>query len=150
MFKALWDRRVASEEETRRTLETDLSTIERQVEQFLDRIAETDMPSIIAAYEKRIRALEERKLVMSERIANCGRPLADFDDTLKTALGFLASPCQFRHSERLEDKRAVLKLAFAGRLVYTRDEGFKTADTSLPFKVLEDFRKRLVNRILPC
>ncbi len=34
----------------------------------------------------------------------------------------------------------MLKLAFAGRLAYTRKEGFKTPDMSLPFKVLEGFR----------
>jgi site-specific DNA recombinase len=107
MFKTLWDERIASTNETRRTLEAKLSTLEQQVEQFLDRIAETDMPSIIAAYEKRIRALEERKLLVSERIANCGRPLPDFDEE---------------------------------RLAYTREEGFRTANLSLPFKVLEDFR----------
>jgi len=40
---------------------------------------------------------------------------------------------------RLEDKQAVLKLAFAGRLAYTRNEGFKTPDVTLTFKVLEGF-----------
>ncbi|MGE0605362.1 MAG: recombinase, partial [Xanthobacteraceae bacterium] len=121
MFKPLWDRRLAADHEAKRALEADLSTIERQVEQFLDRIADTDTPSVIAAYENRIRALEEHKLVVSERFAKCGRPLPHFDEALKTALGFLANPCQFWHSEGLEDKRAVLKLAFTGRLAYTRE-----------------------------
>ena len=55
-----------------------------QVEQFLDRIADTDVPSIVAAYEKRIRDFEERRIVLAERIANCGRALPHFDDALKT------------------------------------------------------------------
>jgi len=113
----------------------------RQVGQFLDRIADTDTASVVAAYEKRITALEEQKLVVAERIANCGRPLTDFDGTLKTALDFIASPCQFWQSERLEDKRALLKLAFSDSLVYTRNEGLKTPSVSLPFKVLESFRE---------
>ena len=37
-----------------------------------------------------------------------------------------------------EDKRAVLKLVFAERLPYHRNEGYRTAKTSLPFKALED------------
>ena len=140
MFKMLWSRRLTAQAETRRTLETEHSTIEHQVEQFLDRIADTDVPSIVAAYEKRIRDLEERKIVLAERIANCGRALPDFDDALKTSLDFLRNPGNLWDSPRLEDKRAVLKLAFAGRLAYTRNEGFKTPDVSLPFKVLKDFR----------
>jgi uncharacterized membrane protein len=35
-------------------------------------------------------------------------------------------------SERLEHKKAVLKLAFADRLAYVRDEGFRTPDLALP------------------
>lgn len=98
------------------------------------------MPSIVATYEKRIRDLEERKIVLAERITNCGRALPDFDDALKTPLDFLRNPGNLWDSPRLEDKRAVLKLAFAGHLAYTRNEGFKTPDVSLPFKVLEGFR----------
>ena len=41
-------------------------------------------------------------------------------------------------SERLEDKRTVLKLAFADKLAYVRNDGFRTPDLALPFKVLAD------------
>ena len=71
MFKTLWDRRVNSQAQVKRALDTELAKIGRQVDQFLDRIADTDVPSIVAAYEKRIHALEEQKIVLSERIANC-------------------------------------------------------------------------------
>jgi site-specific DNA recombinase len=149
MFKTLWNRRLTSQTETKRTLDAERSTIERQVEQFLDRIADTDVPSIVATYEKRIRDLEERKIVLAERIANCGRALPDFDDTLKTSLDFLRNPGNLWDSARLEDKRAVLKLAFAGRLAYTRNEGFKTPDMSLPFKVLQGFREGKSKMVRP-
>ncbi len=98
------------------------------------------MPSIVTAYEKRIRDLEARNIVLAERIPNCGRALPDFGDALKTPLGFLRNPGNLWDSPRLEDKRAVLKLAFAGRLAYTRDEKSKTPEVSLPFKVWECFR----------
>ncbi len=42
-------------------------------------------------------------------------------------------------SERLEDKRAVLKLVFAHKLAYHRIQGYRTARMTLPFKALEDF-----------
>jgi Putative transposase len=86
------------------------------------------VPSIVTAYEKRIRELEQRKIVLAERIANCGRPLRDFDESLRTSLDFLRNPWNLWNSERLESKRAVLKLAFAGRLAYTRNDGFGTPD----------------------
>ncbi len=82
---------------------------------------------------------ESRKALLGERIANCGRPLPDYDETFRTAMEFLANPYKLWVSDRLEDRRAVLKLVFADRLAYAKDEGFRTAETSLPFKALEGF-----------
>lgn len=76
---------------------------------------------------------------MSENIANCGKPVRGFDESFRTAMAFLANPWKLWASEALEDKRAVLKLAFADRLAYVRNEGFRTAETTLPFKVLGGF-----------
>ena len=138
MFEDLWNHRLATAETRRNGLEIELSKVERGVEQFLDRIAQAQLPSVITAYENRIRQLEERKIEIGERIANCGRPLRSFDETLRTSLDFLANPWNLWASERLEHKKAVLKLAFADRLAYVRDEGFRTPDLALPFKVLAD------------
>lgn len=40
-------------------------------------------------------------------------------------------------SERLEDKRTVLKLVFADRLVFSRNGGLRTQELALPFKMLD-------------
>lgn len=140
MFKDIWNRRLATAETSRSGLETELAKVERDVEQFLDRIAQAQLPSVIAAYENRIRRLEERKIEISERIANCGRPLRSFDEALRTSLDFLANPWNLWASERLEHKKAILKLAFADRLAYVRDKGFRTPDLALSFKVSADIR----------
>jgi hypothetical protein len=74
------------------------------------------LPSV-TAYENRIRNLEERKIELNEKIASRGRPHRTFDETLE-----------------------LLKLAFADRLAYARNEGFRTPDLALPFKVLADLK----------
>src|SRR5690606_29463424 len=124
------------EESRAQGLKDDLAQIERQVEQFLNRIADTDIPSVVNAYEDRIRQLEEKKIVVSERIANCGRPVHTLDETLRTSLDFLGNPHKLWASGNLEDQRIVLKLAFADRLAYVRNEGLRTPTLALPFKVL--------------
>lgn len=63
-----------------------------------------------------------------------------FDETLRTSLDFLANPGNLWASEQLKHKKAVLKLAFADRLAYVRNEGLRTPALSLPFKVLADFK----------
>jgi site-specific DNA recombinase len=136
MLKDLWDHRLAMGANHTRTLKSDLQKVEKQIEGLLDRIVDTTVPSVIKVYEERIGKLEEEKLLLVEKAANAGRPVRSFDETLRTAFDFLSSPWNLWASPRLEDKRAVLKLAFADRLVYVRNEGFRTANLTLPFKVL--------------
>src|SRR5690606_21166464 len=140
MFEDLWNDRLASAKAIRTSLNAELAKVERDIERFLDRIAQAEPLAVITVYENRIRRLQERKIEISEKIANCGRPLRSFDETLRTSLDFLADPCNLWASERLEHKKAVLKLAFADRLTYVRNEGFRTPDLALPFKVLADLK----------
>ncbi len=51
----------------------------------------------------------------------------------------LAKPHKLWRSDRLEDNKAVLKLIFSDWLAWLRNEGFRSAKTALPFKVLADF-----------
>ncbi len=149
MFKELWNHRLVSGEARARSLKTKLAGTERQIEQFLDRIADTATPSVITAYENRITKLEREKLEIKERIAKCGRPVRDFDSTLRTALEFLGNPYKLWASGRLEDQRAVLKLAFADRLSYVRNEGLRTANLALPFKALAGFQNGKIEMARP-
>ena len=48
--------------------------------------ADATAPSVIAAYENRIEALEDRKIVLAEKIAMTRRPVRSFDETARTAL----------------------------------------------------------------
>jgi hypothetical protein len=90
---------LASSEVRRSSRQAQLAKVDRDVEQFLDRIANAQLPSVVTAYENRIRRLD-----------------------------------------RLEHKKAVLKLAFADRLTYVRNEGLRTPNLALPFKVLADLK----------
>ena len=137
MLKRLWDHQQSQGAAMGKALAAELIKIEKQVATLLERILDASVPSVIGAYENRIQKLEEEKLLIRERMAETKRPARDFDKTVRTALGFLASPWNLWRSDRLEDKRAVLKLAFAKRLQYRRGEGFRTADLSLPFKMLD-------------
>ena len=69
MFKDLWDHRLATRAARAKALKADIMKVERQVSQFLDRITDASVPSVIAAYESRIKALEDRKIVLMENIA---------------------------------------------------------------------------------
>ena len=94
------------------------------------------------------RADDDRCALARQRIANCGKPLKSFGETYRTAFDFLANPCKLWLSDRLEDRRAVLRLVFAERLPYLRNEGYRTAKISTPFKMLGD-ANMLQNGMVP-
>ncbi len=139
MFEKLWTHRLGTEKARKESLCREIAQTDRKIEQLLDRIVEADSSAVVRAYENRIQKLEERKIELSERAARCGRPAKAFDESFRTALDFLSNPQRLWASERLEDKRAVLKLAFLDRLPYCRNEGFRTANLALPFNILGDF-----------
>lgn len=139
MFEELWNAKAAQGAAQAKALQIELLKIEKQVGQFLERIVDATMPSVIGAYEARVARLEQDRLVIKERMASAGAPKTTFEGALRTALDFLANPCKLWTSERLNDRRAVLKLAFAQPLRYARNEGFRTADLALPFKLLAGY-----------
>ncbi len=136
MFRELWDHRLGQTKVQAKALSSELVKIDKQVAQFLDRIVGTSVPAVISAYENQIEKLEQEKALIQERIADMGKPKSTFDDSVRIAMAFLASPWNLWRSGRLEDRKMVLKLAFTERLKYDRIEGLRTANLSLPFKVL--------------
>ena len=139
MIREVWENRqqglVRHVEEVRVTLRT----VERKIENLIDRVAEAEGPGLIKAYEKQIRKLEQERLMLMGKAAAKDVPQKTFDQGLRTALTFLANPWKLYVSEVLEDKRLALRLVFGGPISYDRNEGFRTANLSLPFKALGQF-----------
>ncbi len=138
MFRELWDSRAQGSKQNTLAAKNKIVQIEKKVGQFLDRLVDTQSTTLVNTYENKIRTLEEEKALLQEKVRNCGRPLDRFDETFRTAITFLANPHQLWVSDRMEDKRAALKLVFATKLPYDRNQGFRTAQTSLPFSLLSD------------
>ena len=141
MFRDLWDGRIAAAMQQAKVIEFELKKIDRSIDQFLDRVVEADSATLVRAYEKKIRSLEEERVELRERQASCGRPVRDFNSSHRTALEFLQNPLNLWKTGHFSDRRAVLKMVFAERLPYARGEGFRTALTSSPFRVLSHLER---------
>lgn len=138
MFREMWEGNLANTKQRQATMKREITQIEKKVEQFLERIVDTDNTTLIKTYENKLGDLASKKLLLSEKINNCGRTTRDFKVVFRTAFEFLQNPSKLWASEYYADKRAVLKLVFTERLPYHRKTGFRTAKTTLPFKVLAD------------
>lgn len=136
MFRDIWVALEAREVGKGEALEGEMRLLDKKIDQALDRVLDAESPRVIAAFEKRIHEMETRKIILEERIASCGRPVRDFETSYRTALDFLSNPKKLWQSNKLEDKRTVLKLAFTERLTYRRGSGYRTAEMASPFAVL--------------
>ena len=136
MLRKWWDHLLANAGDRKKALAAQLAKVERDVDKVLERILDVSEPRVLAAFEERVRKLEDEKAVIRERMEKGSRPASSYEETVRTALDFLANPWNLWRSERFEERRTVLKLMFGERLRYARNEGFRTPNLTLPFKVL--------------
>lgn len=136
MFTKHWDHHCGQLKRARGSLKEQISRLDQQVSGLLHRIVDASTESVIKAYEKRVHDLEMEKLVLQEKLASTGKSSGTFRQKFEPALDFLKNPQNLWRTGRLEDRKTVLKLTFASHLIYCRETGFRTAELSLPFKVL--------------
>ena len=106
------------------------------MDQVLTRIMEASNATVITAYETKLAGLEKDKARQVEKLAKQVPPKSTFTEKLELALRFLSNPWKLWESGNFNARRLVLKLAFAGPIAYCRNEGARTPQLSLPFKVL--------------
>ena len=138
MFIDAWNMKLTEARQEQSTLAAQIKDIEGQIEALLDRIVEATSPSVIQAYEKRIDKLEREKIKLDEQAAMKVPPKGRLEEFIEHALTFLGNPWKLYENGGFAFKRTVLKLAFAEPLRYSRDNGYRTAKTTFPFKVLAE------------
>ncbi len=111
MFKDIWEARISDFEIRRKEQKAALCKIEK---------------------------LEAQAALISENLAKTKPKQKDFDASFRTALDFLANPWKLWQTGRDDDRQTVLKLVFEAPIPFARERGFRTAKTTLPFKVLGD------------
>ena len=141
MFEKLWQDRQEEAQGQAKAIKQQITMIDRKVNQFLDRVLEADNPILLDTYETKIRDLQEEKVSLSEKAQMCGRPLASFEETFRTAIDFLGNPLKLWESECIEQRRMLLRMAFVDKITYDRHSGFRTAAFSQPFSLLADLSK---------
>ncbi|MEM6550465.1 MAG: zinc ribbon domain-containing protein, partial [Pseudomonadota bacterium] len=142
MLRDLWDHRVAHAGLDAVAAKRDLSAVERKISALVERILKTDSTSLVTAYEAQLRKLEETRALLAERATPPVTPKGSFDEVYRTATVFLAKPWKLWAYGGFEHKRLVAKLAFTGPLPYCPNEGYRTANMALPFKVLAEISSR--------
>tara|TARA_B100002003_G_scaffold236179_1_gene251885 strand:- start:153 stop:1913 length:1761 start_codon:yes stop_codon:yes gene_type:complete len=138
MFRDIWEHRAQAANDRRVEQKQALPIIERDIARTVDRLVATESEAAVRALEIKLEKLEAKKARVAEALAGKPSGPKSFDAGFRTAMTFLAIPWKLWESNRPEDRQTVLKLVFADPLPYARNRGFRTAKTTLPFKVLGD------------
>ena len=136
IFRDIWSTRTGRIAEQRKAQKQAMAALDGKIAKLTDRLIETDSPATVRAYEAKLEKLEAERAVIAEDIAKPAPTRQSFDQSFRTAMTFLANPRKLWDSPSLNDRRTVLKLVFASPLPYARNRGFRTAKTTIPFKVL--------------
>ncbi len=136
MFRDQWNNRMQRYKETWQEQKRALSGIGTTISKLTDRLIETTSPSAIKAYEAKLEKLEAEKALITENLTKKPDIKQDFDQKFRTAMAFFANPWNLWASPNQEHHKTLLKLVFAAPLPYARNQGFRTAKTTSPFKVL--------------
>lgn len=148
MMKNAWDQRRQQVADVILSLRKELRDIDTQTDKLLERIIESDSPAVTSAYEKKIVQLEQRKLLLSERIEQSERPTVGYREMFELAMGFLSSYWKIWSSGQFKLRRMVLSLAFVERIAYSQEDGFSNSKISLPFNILKEIcmQKKMMAR----
>ncbi|MGJ8530318.1 recombinase family protein, partial [Maritalea sp.] len=136
MFRDIWDDRIATLTQHHAAQKTELKRIEADIRKAADLLIATGSAATMRAIEAKIDKLEAQKALISEDLQKSKPKTADFDGSFRAAMNFLSNPWKLWETERPLDRQTVLKLIFDAPIPYARDKGFRTAKTTLPFKVL--------------
>lgn len=80
MLKDAWAQRLATTNNKKDSVKREIAQLDKQLDGLLERIVETDNPTVIAAYEKKIAKLEQDKLVLADNLAQEDKPKHSLDE----------------------------------------------------------------------
>ncbi|MEM8591776.1 MAG: recombinase family protein [Pseudomonadota bacterium] len=139
MFRKAWEARSEQAAEMQQVAAQQVKACEKEIDTFLDRIVAATNAQVIKRYENKIADLEKQKALLAEKQANQAEPQGSFEDRIEPLLQFLSSPWKLWETGSVHVRRTILKLAFATRIEYCRNEGTRTPELAFPFKALEGF-----------
>ena len=136
MFRKAWDQQGERAKQALQAFKRDLRKVEKDLDGYLVRVVETTRPTVIAALEDKIDKMERQKMILNEKIASHDANEGNFEKSIEHALSFFSNPWKIWDSGKFEWQRMLLRLAFADRMVYDRNIGYRTPKFALPFRVL--------------
>ena len=136
MVRDAWEAFEAQSEQQRAIYAAKRKNVEKQIDTLLKRIVVAENERVIKAYETKLAALENEKLLLDDKAQSLTRQSPPFEEALEHVLGFLASPWKVWEKGDYAMRRTILKLVLAKPWHYHRKTGARTPEKPLLFSML--------------
>ena len=134
-----WEKRRQSGSANKALIEEQKISIEQKLTKLVDRLLDTESPTLIKTYEKSIQDLEKQKIVLDEKLKNRKRLQPSFERAFKTALVWLTNPAMLWDTGCLADRKSLLKILFTDNLRYDKNDGFLNLPIAQPIRLCRQF-----------
>ena len=91
------------------------------------------------AYERKIDKLETEKVLTQQKLAELKNLNRRLPEKVELALSFLSNPCKIWDLGDHGMRKLLLRMVFSERISYDRKTGYRTPQTSVIFRFLDDF-----------
>lgn len=92
MLNNAWSQRKAQAKARKDEINRDIAKLNKQLDGLLDRIVESNNPTVIAAYEKKVTKLEHSKLMLIDKMDQDAKPKHTLAGIFELTLAFLSNP----------------------------------------------------------
>lgn len=136
MVRDAWEAFEAQSEHLRASYTANRKDVEKQIDTLLERIVSAENERVIKAYETKLAALENDKLLLEDKAQGLTRQRPPFEEVLEHVLGYLVNPWNIWEKGDYAMRRTILKLVLAKPWHYHRKTGARTPEKPLLFSML--------------
>ena len=138
IFSDTWDEEESKEATDIKNILLEVKSVDKQIDNLTERIANTTQENLILTYEKKLSKLAEKQESL-ELISTKPKLTKDkFRTALNRVYNVLENPLLLWNSDELEDKRTVLWMYFENGLSYHYKDGFGTTNFSSSINLLRN------------
>lgn len=133
----VWNKKMSDVHMSQKAKETEIKSLEKQIDEYIDLVPATKSESVRARYETKIEELDSRVKDLKKTTQNKKDP--DFEEALDLALKFLGTPAETWRKPNRDLKILVHNMIFEENPKYSLKTGFGTPKLTLPFSLKQYF-----------
>ncbi len=133
-----WSKRALERDQVIVALRGELASIEKEVQGFMRRLGKAS-DAVAVEIEREVEELKSRELEVRRRVAEAEDSAPNIEDAWKAVSTYFERPLELWESGSEKQKKALLRMVFTSKPVFTLENGVSTSNLSLPYLISKDF-----------